>query len=161
MKTFILALITTALMCGAAAAATQQWTYERPMSSIYQILTDGSGGCAIFAIDTNSLYRIAWLNSKGTVLYETVLPPGSSSLGLASCDKSGIIYSVVSGSSYSMVYVDKKGALTTVSDPAYQILPGIFPSYYYTRASDKKGFFAMKTALAPPNISTLARYSYK
>ena len=111
MKTFLLAVVATAMMLGAgvAAAATQQWTYERPMGQVYQILCDGSGGCAIMAMDTNGLIRIAWLDSKGVVLYEAVLPSGTSSLGVMSCDKSGMVYSVTTVSSAYLVCVNKKG----------------------------------------------------
>ena len=65
MRTRMLGLAIAALLgAGIASAVTQQWSYERPMAAVYQILGDGSGGCAISAVDTNGLHRVAWLNSK-------------------------------------------------------------------------------------------------
>ena len=149
------------LGAGMAGAATVQWTYERPMADVLQMTSDGSGGCGILAVDTNGLIRVAWLGSKGEVLYEVVLPSGATSFGLMSCDKAGLLYSVVAGSMWYLMYIDRRGGQTTILDPASNIMPTVFPAFYTSRFSDAKGFFATQKAMTPPNLARIVRYARK
>ena len=160
MRTMVCAV---ALLIGAgmAGAATVQWTYERPLSVVLQIMSDGSGGCGILAVDTNGLFCVAWLGSKGEVLYEVVLPSSVMSFGVMSCDKAGLLYSVVSGGMYYLMYIDRKGGQSVILDPASNIIPTITPAYFTSRFSDAKGFFATHQATAPPNLAWVVRYSRK
>ena len=164
MKIRLYALGMTAVMvsAGIVYAATQAWTYERPMGAVLQILADGSGGCGIFAMDTNGCSRVAWIDSKGVVKHEAVLANSTNVFGLMSCDKSGLLYSIGWTGTNVLISVDKNGVVTTIADPTNQVSATLgIPAYFTSRFSDKKGFFATKMALVAPEFASVVRYSFK
>ena len=157
-----LGMVAVVVITGIVYAATQEWTYERPMAAVLQILADGSGGCGILASDTNSCFRVAWIDSKGGLKYEAVLPSGTDAFGLMSCDKAGLLYSIGWSGTNVLISVDKNGVVTTIADPTNQVHATLgVPAYFTSRFSDKKGFFTTKIALTAPMHASVARYSFK
>lgn len=137
-------------------AATLVWGIDG-FDTVYQIVADGKGGCAVVGVASSAPY-IVWLDSAGNIVYQRTLTV--STLGIVAFDGKNLVYHLAT-SPMTLVTVDKKGTEKTVSDPAYHLF-GAFMGMPYqpNRPFDKKGFF---TAQAPTGSGTwrVARYSYK
>ena len=112
----------------------------------------------MFGIATNGQSIIVWLDNKGAVKYTKRV---ASSYGLASASKKEIVYSNMSAPPYVFTHVDKKGAETTVTDAAFNLMTTmLFPTGLAQNQADSKGFFAIKVPTAPGSFK-LARFTYK
>jgi len=154
----VLAAMLAAFANGAAFAVSEAWSYGDDLATVYQILADGAGGCAIFGITTNGQSIIAWLDKKGTALYTKRI---ASSYGLAAASKKAIVYSSITAPPYVFIHVDNKGAETTITDAPYNLMTSLlFPTGLAQNQVDSKGFFAVKLPIAPGSVK-LARFTYK
>jgi len=161
MKALHLLILTTMVVACAATAAlavTEAWSYGDDLAAVYQILADGTGGCAMFGFATHGETIIVWLDKKGTATYAKRV---ASSLGLASINKNGIVYSSSSAPPAAFTHVDKKGIETTVADAGFSLMPTmLFPTGLAQNPADSKGFFAMKAPTGPGSFK-VARFTYK
>ncbi|NLF39644.1 hypothetical protein GX586_09380 [bacterium] len=145
------------LICGAAAAATVEWSFPTDIGTVYYIKADGKGGCALWGATTNALIRVLWLDKSGQALYDQTFP--GAVIGF-SMGKRGLVYSRISAPTYTTVYVDKKGVETPIFLPAEHTLTA-FTTVFGSEVMDRKGFFVCRLPVAPPASVTVVRYNYK
>jgi|GEM_PF-5750263 len=119
MKTTVARILACLLFCASCAvtagAATLQWSFTVGNSApVVQLISDGSGGCAV-AAQQGAVYTVTWLDNKGAVRYSKI---GISSLPtLMACEKNGMVFCYADGGQYRVITVDKKGNESTTSAP--------------------------------------------
>ncbi|MCX7002191.1 MAG: hypothetical protein NTV22_02830 [bacterium] len=155
----VLAAALAALASVPALAVTEAWSYGDDLATVYQILADGAGGCAMYGITTNGQSIIVWLDKKGTATYTKRIT--NSMYGLAAASKKEIVYSNATASPYVFTHVDKKGVETSVTDAAFNLATTqLGPPGLAQNQADSKGFFAIKLPLGP-GVIKLVRFNYK
>ena len=153
------------LVCTITAyAATEQWRFDG-WERILQVVADGSGGCALFRIETNGVAAsVVWLDRDGQVKYEKenfLEIPGP----IISCTKKELIFSTTGTSTSTLsvviLQVDKKGVEKETSDPAYFLTSVGYDQEPMNSVKDKKGFFAVALTTNELRRISLVRYTYK
>ncbi len=137
------------------AAATAQWSVNN-LTYVHQIYNDGAGGCAFYASNASGEY-IAWYNSKGEKIYDKQIT--TSTMGLVSVDKKYLVFTIDSGSGYTLMQVDKKGVETPIAPAGVQFYPGM-PGMHHSNLGDKKGYFIVEMVTATGEYR-VRRYTYK
>ena len=160
MKTPVLAaliLLSTVLLSLSVTAATREWSYDGS-NGVYQIVSDGNGGCALLRIVAGG-GEVVWLNKKGEVQYQTIVSNVAVG-GIVYCTPKNLVFA--DERERPVVYhVDKKGAVQELpADPHTFNTPLILFPILPNRLADKKGFFAVITE-TNANINTCVRYSNK
>ena len=124
-------------------AATEEWDYEG-QHQIMQVVVDGKGGCAFLRMSTNNIQSMVWLDSKGQVVYQSVV----SNAVIFACTKKQVLFSdKLTGEKVKQV--DDKGTVTQLSEPDGRVEGSLTMQYYQNTMADKKGFFAIKM-VSPP-----------
>jgi hypothetical protein len=149
--------ITLLLFAVPLFAATKQWSTPAHWSTIYQIVADGKGGCAVYGTGTGG-YFLAWYCKKGQEIYTTQLT--GSSAGIYACSKKSLAYNRQGTAHHEMIVVDTSGAETPVSENQVD--------FYYIGSSthgvsvthDKKGYFVPKRNM-DTGKTYVTRYTYK
>jgi len=151
-------LVTLAL---SATAATERWNYTAPFAQIFQIVADGTGGCGVLGVATNGHFFVAYLNKKGTPLYEKDFGAAVNCLGIARVTAKNLSYWVQSVAGSVLIHVNHKGVEQTISQVNSAYYPsGIIP-FYKCEFSDKKGYFSSKVDLVPPSFWYVVRLTDK
>jgi len=161
-KTTLFRTVACLLVCASCAvtagAATLQWSATKGISTpVLQVISDGSGGCAV-AAQNGAAFAVAWFDNKGALRY--------SKSGLASvpvliaCEKSGVAFFYQNGAEYCVISVDKKGNESTITAPGehYVDYPALAFGRTVQRRSDSKGYFVEHVV---GTLVTLERYSFK
>ncbi|NLF39047.1 hypothetical protein GX586_06350 [bacterium] len=159
MKTPILAALAAAIVITAAlpaAAATPQWSSTNS-GTVYQMVPDGAGGCALFIIRTNGTFSVVWLGNKGAARYTKDNVNPISAMAIVECTSKALSYLSTTG----MTTVDKKGVETFfVPPPGGIFYPALLPSQAI--AQDRKGFFVNEYRTNILNqMSIIWRYLHK
>lgn len=141
-----------------ALAATQLWTFG-PVLAVYQVVADGSGGCAVGWIETNGFMFVTWLDKKGNEVFShrgSGFSPGGPVLG---CNKKQLVYADVPGL-FTTVTVDRKGVATVVTAlGAFLQEPPGSPSSR-CKLDDPRGIFLVNMN-TNTGFQTLIRMSHK
>lgn len=153
-KSFMLVCITMCLACALFVyAATEEWDHDG-QHQIIQVVADGKGGCAFLRMSTNHIQSLVWLDSKGQVLYQSVV----SNAVIFTCSKKQVVFSDKQ-SGDTVKQVDVKGTVSLLDDPDRMEGP-LTMQYYQNTMADKKGFFAIKM-VSPPGEQRLVRFKNK
>jgi hypothetical protein len=144
-----------------ATAATERWNYTAPFVQIFQIVADGTGGCGVLGIATNGHFFVAYLNKKGTPLYEKDLGAAANCLGIARVTTKNLAYWVQSVAGSVLIHVNQKGVEQTISQVNFGYYPSAMLPFYNSNFSDKKGFFSSTQDLVPPNFWYVVRLTDK
>ncbi len=146
-----------------AKAATEDWTFDS-LSNIFQIVSDGKGGCAMIH-NTNSLVspKLVWLDKSGQEIYQTTLSNIQVST-IMQCTPKQLLFSD-HRSTPVFIQVDDQGVETIVPSSAgkYNMLPGLEVIPVPTinnKLDDKKGFFLVRSS-TNGNATKLIRYKNK
>jgi hypothetical protein len=160
MKIKIITLLTILLASVVVYAITEQWSMPAG-AYVYQTVADGSGGCAVYFVQTNSIGKVVWLDKKGQEKYSKTMIVGAPA-PIASCTKKMLIYNMFPTSSLPyIVTVDSKGIETAIKKDHEVVYPGSLPGIGGVQIlSDKKGFFVQSVKTNTPG-ATLYRYSNK
>ncbi len=144
-------------------AATEDWSYDG-LSNIFQVVTDGKGGCAMTR-STNSLDNIelVWLDKTGALIYQTTISNYIIS-AIIDCTPTQLLFSDYR-SHPVFIQVDENGVETIVPSPAgkFNMLPGTGSTRFpviNTRLNDRKGFFLVRSSTNDTG-ATLIRYKNK
>jgi len=149
-----LAILVLALRVSATSTA---WSYQADAALFYQVVADGAGGCGIISITTNGAMCVVRLNKKGEETYRYQL--GTSSYGILTIGKKGMVFSEIGSTPYRLIYADAKGQSIIVSSPGYSLLNTMIPAFR-SQMYDKKGFFAIEVPTGPGQAK-LVRYLNK
>ncbi len=161
MKTTLSRLIACLLVFASCAmtagAATLQWSVNLGPAPVMQLISDGSGGCAVASQDVGG-YTVTWYDNKGGVRYTKTAIPAAPIL--IACQKNGVVFCYQDGGFYRVITVDKKGTESITGAPGehYVDYPAVAFNRSVQRRSDSKGYFVER--VAGPS-TTLQRYSYK
>ena len=156
-------IILAAIFSFASKAATEEWSYDG-LSNIFQVVTDGKGGCAMTRC-TNTIENIElhWLDKTGTLIYQTTLSNILTS-SIIECTPKHLLFADYR-SHPVFIQVDDKGVESVIpSSPGkYNMLPGtdLIPiPMINTKLDDSKGFFLVRSSTNDSG-ATLIRYKNK
>jgi len=161
-RPYLRVALLSCLLALCALAATEEWRFEGT-NDIFQITSDGKGGCAVTRI-TGVLGPaptgdVLWFDRKGQLVYQG----GISNLlggGIAVCTRDNLVYGDVRDTNI-VVHVNADGAATILPASAGTInhLPW---RYFYngSHVNDKKGYFVVVTETNANEVA-LVRYLYK
>jgi hypothetical protein len=142
----------------AAWAATQRWSYDSA-PAIYQIMADGSGGCAYVRRETNSYYAVLWLDKKGTLLHRADVNTNQTPT-IVSCTKKQLVYTALQDS-WRFVQVMSDGTVTPITAGSDMLtVPFLQREIPVNRTTDHKGFFGVLITM-PSSRQTLVRFDNK
>ena len=154
--TFILASVLSCVICAVPLlAATELWSEDIGIVTVFELRPDGAGGCVVVASDPGGM-KIFWFNKKGVKIAEKV---GAGSISLTAVTKKTIVYQV-QAAEITQVQVDNKGRQSTISDSEYMIKSSTMMGTPIGPMADKKGFFVWKQKKTDGTVF-ITRYSYK
>lgn len=149
-------------------AVTEAWsvvlTTSRELAGAWQVVSDGSGGCACKYLvqGTNSVYTATflWLNAQGNQIYRRTYddsdPYYSDRSWIATVSKNSLVYSLRKfPSSHSFIVVDRTGRETALENCDLSGF-GVAPT-----TGDKRGFFAVRYRGDSDGTVELVRFLYK
>jgi hypothetical protein len=156
------------LGCATLYALTEEWRYPVD-GTIFQVMSDGKGGCAIAVLVTDVIHRVEWIDSQGLLQFDSgemgsTLPYGLYTGPVHECTRRQLVFT----SSYFLpvlIQVTRKGTVI----PAFAldgfiigapINPMISIAFPRNRFADKKGFFVINVN-TNTDENTLVRYTYK
>ena len=159
----ILLALSVTLVLGtlAVSAATPEWSYDGTFAIIYQVVSDGKGGCGVYGVQTNGNYHVAWLDKHGDVIYQRSVAPGDIIWNIYGVTRKAIVFGLQTGAGAELISVDKSGTQSGTPFPVNSLYFQVgLPPYGTSITQDKKGyFFPLRDLLT--GIFTLERYSYK
>jgi len=154
--------IVAIILCASAIvlAVTEQWSVPAG-AHVYQTVADGSGGCAVYFVQTNGTGKVVWLDKKGQEKYSKTTIVSVTS-PILSCSKKQLIFNVFPTSSLPyVVSVDIKGNETEIKKDHEVVYSASLPGIGGLQVPyDKKGFFVQSIKTNAPG-ATLYRYSNK
>ncbi len=136
-------------------AATEQWSNDLGVGTVFDLLVDGNGGCAL-VVTLPAGMTVLWFDKKGNKLYEKVV---TGTAAITAVSKKNMVYQLRTSETIQ-VQVDNKGRETTIADSAYDINSKNFMGTPILSTGDKKGFIVYKQNKST-GLITLIRYSYK
>jgi hypothetical protein len=142
----------------AAWAATQRWSYDST-PVIFQIVADGSGGCAYVRLETNTYISVLWLDRKGTLIYRVDLATNEPAT-IVRCTKKQLVYAAYQDS-WRFVQVANDGTATPITAGNNTLtVPLLRQEMPVNVMADRKGFFGVLVTI-PGSRQTLVRFDNK
>jgi hypothetical protein len=162
------ALAIIVIGCATLCALTEQWRYPVD-GTVFQVVSDGKGGCAIAVQVTDVVYRVEWIDKHGQLQFDSgkmgsMLPYGLYAGPIHECTRRQLVFT----SAYLfpvLVQVTRTGTVIpafafdgfVIGAPFNQMLPVAIPRNRY---ADKKGFFVINVN-TNTDVNILVRYTYK
>jgi len=153
----IAACILAACWCARSLAATEEWSFPGS-NGVYQLVTDGKGGCAFVRLEVAGM-RMIWLDHKGEVRFQKPIILGAQAI--LALSKNYLYYLDYSPPGQAVVQVDKKGADARIATDAQSIpqVPALW-AVPENSVGDKKGFFVVRIETNTAQY-TVSRFSNK
>jgi len=120
-------------------AATELWSKDIGIVSVFELKPDGVGGCAVVVSDPVGM-KVLWFNKKGEKIVEKTV---AGSVTLTAVTKKSIVYQVQAAET-TQVQINNKAQETSISDAEYLIRSSTMMGIPIGPMADKKGFFVWK-----------------